>query len=144
MSAKHKIVKRDLLLGILKDRQEQDGCVSEAAIEAVALEMGLSASEVFGVASFYHFLSINEPYGRHVIRVCKSLPCHMAGSGRVQDWIGSELGIAPGQTTADGRFSFELVNCIGACDEAPAMLIDDTVYGSLSAEKVAQILKALD
>jgi len=60
------------------------------------------------------------------------------------DWIGQELGIAPGQTTPDGRFTFELTNCIGACDQAPAMLINDEVYGELTREKISEILRSFD
>jgi NADH-quinone oxidoreductase subunit E len=59
-------------------------------------------------------------------------------------WIGKELGIGPGETTADGRFSFELTNCIGACDQAPAMLIDDEVYGRLTSERISEILTSYD
>jgi NADH-quinone oxidoreductase subunit E len=97
-------------------------------------------NEVYGVASFYSFLS-TKPLGRNVIRVCKSLPCYLKNSEMIIGAVAKELGIAPGETTVDRRFSFELTNCIGQCDKAPAMLIDGDVYGDLTPEKIAGILK---
>lgn len=143
MAKKQKKGGRDALLGMLKEQQDSQGHVSREAMEYLAQSLSLSLSEVYGVATFYSFLS-TKPLGRHVIRVCKSMPCHLQDSGQVIDWISEELGLAPGETTPDGRFTLELTNCIGACDQAPAMLIDDVVYGRLDPQKVAQILKSMD
>ena len=86
------------------------------------------------MASFYAFLS-TKPRGKHVIRVCKSLPCYLENAPMIVESVARSIGIKPGETTADGSFSFELTNCIGACDQAPAMLVDDTVYGNLTPGK---------
>ena len=138
-----KTTARDALLGMIKQQQESQGYVSREAMEYLAESLTLPLGEVYGVATFYSFLS-TKPQGRHVIRVCKSMPCRLQDSGRVIDWISQELGLEPGETTPDGRFTLELTNCIGACDQAPAMLIDDVVYGGLDPQKVAQILKSMD
>lgn len=134
---------RDNLLAMLNKEQRKSGFLSDDAIESIAGELGISVGEVYGVATFYAYFSL-KPKGKHVIRVCKSIPCHLKNSEMVTSWIGDYLGIEPGQTTPDGRFSYELTNCIGACDQAPAMLIDDVVYGNLTQSKVAEILKTLD
>ena len=134
---------RDTLLDIIKDEQLKAGHVSEAFIAATAQTMGLSVGEVYGITTFYSFLS-TKPAGKHIIRVCKSVPCCMKDAEMIIDWINTELAIDPGETTANGRFSFELVNCIGACDLAPAMLVNDKVYGHLTREKISEILKSFD
>ena len=128
------------LLEALKEAQDRFGYLSGDQITEMASALGLPVSEVYGVATFYSFLS-TRPQGRHVIRICKSVPCFLKNSDTIIESIQKELGIEPGETTADGRFSFELVNCIGACDKAPAMMIDHDVHGELDQDKIAQILQ---
>jgi NADH-quinone oxidoreductase subunit E len=130
---------KDLLV-LLEREQSRSGCLSRETIAELAASLGLSVGEVYGVASFYSFLSV-EPKGRNVIRVCKSLPCYLKNSRMIVERVRKELGIKPGQTTPDGRFSFELTNCIGACDRAPAMMINDDVHVDLTPGKIAKILK---
>ncbi len=132
---------RQNVLVMLEEAQEEAGFVSEARIAEVAESLNVSQSEVYGVATFYSFLSV-KPRGRNVIRVCKSLPCYLKNSLMIIESIAAELGIQPGKTTPDMKFSFELTNCIGACDKAPAMLINSDVHGDLTPEKIAQILKS--
>ncbi|MCF8042979.1 MAG: NADH-quinone oxidoreductase subunit NuoE [Desulfarculaceae bacterium] len=143
MVKKQKAKARDALLGMIKEQQDSQGHVSREAMEHLARSFSLPLGEVYGVATFYTFLS-TKSQGRHVIRVCQSMPCHLKDSGQVVDWISQELCLEPGQTTPDGRFTLEVTNCIGACDQAPAMLIDDVVYGGLDPQKVAQILRSMD
>lgn len=132
---------RQRLLGLLEERQRTEGFLSEDSLSEIAAHLNLTLSEVYGVASFYSFLS-TRPRGKHVIRICKGLPCSMKHAAMVRESIEKQLGVAPGVTTADGMFSFELTNCIGACDQAPAMLVDDTLYGNLNPGKIADILKS--
>ena len=132
---------RDNLLVLLKRAQEEFGCVTEEAIAEVAKSLNISISEVYGVATFYSFLS-KKSLGRNVIRVCQSLPCYLKNSQMIIKSLADEIGIKPGETTPDGRFSFELANCIGACDKAPAMLINYDVHGNLTPAKIARILRA--
>jgi NADH:ubiquinone oxidoreductase subunit E/Pyruvate/2-oxoacid:ferredoxin oxidoreductase delta subunit len=133
--------KREKLLELLKEEQRRAGYLSEEALARIARDLGGTIGDAYGTARFYAFLS-TKPQGRHVIRICKSLPCHVKDAPMIIASVRASIGIAPGETTADGRFSFELVNCIGACDQAPAMLIDDSVYGNLTPGRVADILSA--
>ncbi len=134
---------RKSLLGMIKGEQEISGFVSDAAISGMAESLSLSVSDVYGVATFYSFVSTSA-LGRHVIRICKSVPCHLQDAEMIIKAIEKTLSISPGETTGDGRFSFELTNCIGACDQAPAMLVDDEVHGHLTPEKISEILRSYD
>ena len=128
------------LRALLKRAQEKFGYVPEELIAELAQSSGISISEVYGVVTFYSFLS-TKPLGRNVIRICKSLPCLLKNSQMIVKSVEDEIGIKPGETTPDGKFSFELTNCIGACDEAPAMMINGDVHISLTPRKISQILK---
>jgi NADH-quinone oxidoreductase subunit E len=132
---------RQELLVRVEEAQRKAGCVSEGFIFETAQSLGLPVSEVYGVTTFYSFLSV-QPLGRNVIRVCKSVPCYLKHAERIIQNVQRVLGILPGETTVDGRFSLELTNCIGACDQAPAMLINDEVHGHLTADKIAEILRS--
>ena len=132
---------REKLLGMLIEVQRREGRVSQEAMSNMAFTLNMPRSEVYGVATFYAFISAR-PQGRNVIRVCKSLPCYMENAPMITESIKKEIGIAPGETTVDGRFSLELTNCIGACDHAPAMLVNDEVHGYLTPEKISVILRS--
>ena len=129
------------LLVLLKEAQNKHGYLSEEIMAGLAESMDMSVSDVYGVASFYSFLS-TKPLGRNVIRICKSLPCYLKSSPTIIESMAKEIGIKPGETTPDGRFSFELTNCIGLCDRAPAMMINDDAHVDLTPDKIAEILKA--
>lgn len=124
----------------LKNAQSQFGYIPEKSIMEIAQSLDLPVSEVYGVATFYSFLAIR-PLGRNIIRVCQSMPCHLKHSEMVIGTLESMLGIRPGETTADSRFSLEFTNCIGACDLAPAILINSDRHGNLTPDKIPQILK---
>jgi NADH-quinone oxidoreductase E subunit len=130
---------KEELLELLEESQDRFGYLSGEVLAEIAKSLGLSVSEVYGVATFYSFLA-TKPQGRNVIRICQSLPCFLKNSGMIIDSIKKELGIKPGETTADGRFSFEFTNCIGACDKAPAMMINHDVHGDLTPGKISEIL----
>ena len=130
----------DSLLVLLKKVQSDLGYIPTEFITETAQSLNIPISEVYGVATFYSFLS-TKPLGRNVIRICKSLPCYIEDSRIIVESIADRLGIKPGETTADGRFSFELTNCIGVCDKAPAMMINSDVHGNLTPGKISQILK---
>ena len=131
---------RENLLGLLKEVQNKFGYVPEEVMAELAESLEIPISEVYGVASFYSFLSI-KPLGRNVIRICQSLPCYLKHCQTIIESVEKELGIKPGETTADGRFSFQLTNCIGLCDQAPAMMINNDAHVDLIPEKIAQILQ---
>ncbi|HUU07934.1 MAG TPA: NADH-quinone oxidoreductase subunit NuoE [Dehalococcoidales bacterium] len=129
------------LLERLKQAQHRYGYLPEKTIARIAKALDIPVGEVYGVATFYSFLA-TKPQGRNIIRVCKSLPCFLKNSRMIIESIEGEMGIKPGETTPDGRFSFQLTNCIGACDKAPAMMINSDVHTDLTPDKIAQILQA--
>lgn len=131
---------RGKLLVLLETAQAESAHISRDTITELSESLELPIGEVYGVASFYSFLSTRRK-GRNVIRICKSLPCLLKNAQTVIDSIRKELGIQPGETTSDGRFSFELTNCIGACDKAPAMMVNSDVHGDLTPKKIAKILE---
>jgi len=132
---------REDLVVLLKEAQSKFGYIPEEVIAGLAETLHIPVNDVYGVASFYSFLD-TKPLGRNVIRVCKSLPCYLKHSQLIIESVAREIGIKPGETTADGRFSFQLTNCIGACDGAPAMMINDEVHVDLTPEKIARLLKS--
>lgn len=129
------------LLPALKREQGKNGNISKAVMTGVAGQTGLPLNEIYGVASFYAYLPV-KPVGENIIRVCSCLPCDMKDAQLVIGSIKKEIGIDPEQTTADGKFSFELAGCIGACDQAPAMMINDRLFGNLTPARIAEILKS--
>lgn len=131
---------KDLLV-LLKAAQNKFGYLPGECLIEIANSLGLSVSDVYGVATFYSFLS-TKPLGSNVIRVCKSLPCSPDNSQTIIKAVEKEIGIKPGETTPDGKFSFQLTNCIGACDKAPAMMINTDVYVDLTPRKISRILRS--
>lgn len=125
----------------LKIIQKQRGWVPDGAIHAIAAVLGIPASDVEGVATFYSQI-FRQPVGRHIIRVCDSMTCFIGGHESVLGAIQQQLGIAPGQTSADNRFTLLPVCCLGNCDKAPALMIDDDTFGNVSAAAVGQLLEA--
>jgi len=132
---------QEKLLPRLKEAQSKFGYLPKELMTELAESLCLSISDVYGVATFYSFLS-TKPQGRNVIRICQSIPCFLKDCQTIIDSVEKEIGIKPGETTPDGRFSFELTNCIGACDEAPAMMLNGEVHVNLTPGKISQILKA--
>jgi NADH:ubiquinone oxidoreductase subunit E len=132
---------REELLSSLKRAQAEHDHLSREAMREISRSLDIPLGEVFGVASFYSFLS-TRPRGRNAIRICRSVPCYLRKSEVVIETVAGEIGIGPGESTGDGRFSFDLVSCIGACDAAPAMLVNDDLHGDLTPRKIAQILKS--
>jgi len=130
---------RGNLLILLKKAQSEFGYVPERIMLEIAKSSNIPLSEVYGVASFYSFLATKQG-GRNTIRICRSLPCHLKNSAIIIESVQASLGIKPGETTPDGRFSLEFTNCIGACDNAPAMMINSDVHVNLTPSKIAQIL----
>jgi len=132
---------REELLTSLKRAHAEHAHLPREVMVEISQSLDIPLGEVFGVASFYSFLS-TEPRGRHTILICGSVPCYLKHSEMIAKAVTDEIGIGVGETTEDGRFSFESTNCIGACDAAPAMLIDADVHGDLTPRKISQILKS--
>mgnify|MGYP003542184136 FL=1 len=125
----------------LKIVQKARGWVPDGAAEAIGAILGIPASDVEGVATFYSQI-FRQPVGRHITRVCDSMTCYIGGHESVVASITQELGIALGQTSADGRFTLLPVCCLGNCDKAPAMMIDDDTFGDIKPEDINQLLES--
>jgi NADH:ubiquinone oxidoreductase subunit E len=132
---------REELLISLKRAQAEHGHLPREAMREISRSLEIPLGDVFGVATFYSFLA-TRPLGRNRIMICRSVPCYLKNSEMIVETVAGEIGIGVGETTADGRFSFELVNCIGACDAAPAMLVNAEVHGDLTPGKISRILKS--
>jgi NADH:ubiquinone oxidoreductase subunit E len=146
---REKILKRyepqaDNLLGILHDIQNasEEHYLTDDDLRAVADFLGLAYSFVYGVATFYTMYSL-KPRGRYLIRVCQSPPCHLLGSTTISRELMRLLGIGFGETTADKRFTLEMSSCLGVCGVAPAMMVNDRVYGNLTPELIAEVIVGL-
>jgi len=132
---------RQSLLALVQNALEKSGPDALPDFDGLARSLELPPSEVYGLATFYAFLG-EKSRGRHTIRVCSGLPCHMEEARSVLTRLEKVLGIEAGQTTPDGRFTLEVVSCIGACDQAPAMLVNDELHGRLTTRKIARVLKS--
>jgi NADH-quinone oxidoreductase subunit E len=130
---------RAACLDALKIVQDGRGWVSDESVRDIAEALGMSPAEVDGVATFYSLI-FRRPVGRHVILVCDSVSCWIMGYERIVRRLGERLGIGLGGTTADGAFTLLPVVCLGACDKAPAMMIDDELHGDLTEEKIDRLL----
>jgi len=135
--------KRAMLLSALYIAQEQFGWLSPEALERVAGRLGLSIGQVRSTASFYTMFRL-EPKGRYHVQVCEGLSCYLAGGAEpIVDHLVRRLGIRPGETTKDGTFSLEIVQCLAACDLSPGMKINDELYGCLKLETIDALLDDL-
>ncbi|MHB1009664.1 MAG: NADH-quinone oxidoreductase subunit NuoE family protein [Propionibacteriaceae bacterium] len=133
---------RGALLPILQDLLAERGEISTLAMQLVADRLGASPAEVQGVVTFYSFLG-EAARGRHVIRLCRTLSCMMAGTRDVAAAFEAELGIPFGATTPDGVFTLEWTNCIGMCCAPPALLADAEAFSSVSPAQVGEVIGAL-
>lgn len=131
---------RHELVAILHDVQRVFGYLPESALIQVANGLDVPLSKVYGVATFYTLLSV-EPMGKHVIRVCENAPCHLLGAKSLVDILEEELGISMGGTTNCGKFTLKHTSCLGVCGVAPAIMIDDEVYGNLTPDDIPVILE---
>lgn len=135
-------VKRSALIPLLYLAQRDQGYITEPAMKEIARMLGLTPSQVYETATFYTMLNLKK-VGKFHIQVCKSLMCALVGSDTVIGWMKTKLGIAPGESTADGLFTLSAVECLAACGTGPMMQINDDYYERLTEEKVDRILADL-
>lgn len=134
----------DVLLALLHELQRANpqNYLTPEDLVLAADHLGLPLSAVRDAATFYTMFSLR-PRGRHLIRVCDSPSCHLAGAWSVVEELARELGIAVGETTADGLVTLELTSCLGVCGVAPVMMVDDEVVGNLTPEKAREVVRRL-
>ena len=118
------------------------GWLPDEAIAAVAAELNLPVAKVYGVVTFYD-LYHQHPVGRHRIRVCTNLSCQLRGADEIMEVLHQELGVGEDEITPDGRCTYVHFECLGSCDTAPMMMVDDTYHENLTPQRVRQILKGL-
>jgi NADH-quinone oxidoreductase subunit E len=128
------------LLAILQDLQEREKYLSVEAMKEVAAHLGVPESRVYAVATFYKALSL-QPKGNSTIKVCMGTACHLRGAGAVLASLERALGVRCGETTEDGRFTLETVNCVGACAMAPVVMVGERTYGGMTSSGVAEMLE---
>ena len=116
--------KAEHLMPLLQDIQSNFGYISQEHMELICDYIGISLSQAYSVVTFYQSFKL-EPQGEHDIKVCLGTACHLKSSQRIMDEVGRKLGILPGETTKDMQFTYNSVNCVGACALAPVVLIDD-------------------
>lgn len=131
---------RNSLMPILQGIVQKEHFLSEEAMLSVAKELNLSAADVYGTASFYTFLD-TVPRGKNIIRVCKTITCHMKGKDEVIKTIGNYLKIKTGETTHDNKFTLLTANCLGWCHKGPVMLVNDEIYPELTPAKALEIIQ---
>jgi NADH-quinone oxidoreductase subunit E len=124
----------------LKILQEGRGWVPDEEIKEIARILEMDPSQLDAVATFYSTI-FRRPVGRHVIMVCDSISCWVLGFEEIVGHLKALLGIQFGETTPDNRFTLLPVTCLGLCEEAPAMMVDDDTYGNLTPEKIDKIIK---
>ena len=134
---------RARLLAALYLAQEQYGWLSPEAIERVANRLELSPGQVYTTASFYTMFKL-APRGKYLVQVCEGLSCYLAGGAEpILEHIARRLDIQPGETTPDGRFTLEVVQCLAACGTAPALRINDELYENMTFESIDELLERL-
>lgn len=135
--------RRDSLIPILQDIQENVGYLSEEAIVKVGRHLHMPTSKIYGLATFYNQFKF-EPKGNFHIQVCHGTACHILGAVPIIDIIEKKLKIKAGQSTRNGKFSLEVVPCIGACAQAPLIIINGEYYSNLTEVRLREILVELN
>jgi NADH-quinone oxidoreductase E subunit len=133
--------RRAVVLPALWLAQEQEGHLTVESMEYVAKRLEQPAVSVFAVVEFYSMFK-TEAMGKHHIQICRTLTCDMRGCEDLRSMIHQKLGIGPGEKTADGAFSLEMVECLGSCGTAPVMRMDNRYWEDLSVEKLERIIDA--
>lgn len=127
-------------LAILQDIQREYGYISKESMEKLSVYLDIPLSRLYSMATFYKALSL-QPKGQNIIKVCDGTACHIRSSVTIIEEIEKLLHIKPGETTMDGLFSIETVNCLGSCAIAPVMVINETYHGKVTPILLREILK---
>src|SRR6266853_2981811 len=133
---------RSAILPLMFIVQRERGYLDPPGVLSLANRLGLRITDIWEVATFYSMIQ-TEPVGKYHIQICKTLSCKILGEGKITDHVCQKLGIKPGETTADGRFSLSLVECLGSCGTAPMFQINFEYHENLTTERVDKILDSL-
>ena len=139
---KYKSGRREDLIPLLQEIQDEMGLISEEAVIKVGSLLKMSTTKIFGLATFYdQFRFI--PIGRIHLKICNGTTCFLGGSQAIINSIKDELGIEPGQTTRDGNFSYEIVSCMGGCSNGPVIYLNDQFFTHIKAEQISEFISKL-
>jgi NADH-quinone oxidoreductase E subunit len=136
---RHPGARRESLIPILQEIQQDRGYLSPEAIVEVGRRLNLPASKVYGVATFYNQFRFRAP-GRVHVQVCRGTACHVKGSARLLEAVVKATGAKPGETTRDGLFSLEVVACLGACGQAPVLVVGGEFFAGVTPERATELL----
>jgi NADH-quinone oxidoreductase subunit E len=137
--------KQAVVLPALHIVQDELRCVPLEAVEEIAELLELHPAQVQDTLSFYGFFrSADRPLGKHRVMVCRSLPCMLRGGENLLRELCASFRLKPGETHADGRFTLEFAECLGMCEGAPCLLVDDELHGNLTPERAARLLDELE
>jgi NADH-quinone oxidoreductase subunit E len=129
------------LISILEEIQAKYNYLPEEALKSVSSETGRSLVDIYGVATFYRAFSL-KPRGKHLLSVCQGTACHVRNALSIAKEVGKQLAIKPGETTPDKEFTFETVNCLGACALGPIVVVDGHYFSNVTSGRVKEILQA--
>ena len=132
---------KGMLIPILQDIQAEYNYLPQETLRQASEGLGVPLTRIYSVATFFKAFSL-KPRGRHLINVCLGTACHVRGAVRVLEAIERELGIKPGDTTEDLRYTLETVNCVGACALGPIVIIDGKYSGQMKTDKVKSLLES--
>lgn len=127
------------LMPVLQEIQDHYGYIPEPCVHLVAERLNVYSSQIYGVLTFYAQFHL-EPRGKYIVRVCMGTACHVKGAGRIADTLSERLGIGHAETTGDLKFTIEHVACIGACGMAPVIMVNDATFGSLTVQKLDEVV----
>jgi NADH-quinone oxidoreductase subunit E len=136
----HYPTKRAVCIDAMKIVQRHRGWISDESLQEIAQLLEMSLDELDGVATFYNLL-FRKPVGRHVVLLCDSVSCWIMGYNRLRERLCGKLGVGLGETTSDGRFTLLPIVCLGTCDHAPAMMVDEDLHRDLDPETAEQALE---
>ncbi len=131
-----------LLIPILQEIQAHYRYLPEAALREVAKKLRIPLRDVYGVATFYRAFALT-PRGEHVVTVCLGTACHVRGGANIVNTLSTDLGILPGQTTSDKKFTLETVNCLGCCAIGPIVVVDGEYHGEMNSQKARKLIEKL-
>ncbi len=136
----HYPTKRAVCIDAMKIVQRHRGWVSDESLRDIGELLEMSAADLDGLATFYNLI-FRKPVGRHVVMLCDSVSCWIMGCERMREHLISRLGIQFGETTPDNRFTLLPIVCLGACDHAPAMIVNNNLHGDLDRDKIDKLLE---
>ncbi|MCM8771954.1 MAG: NAD(P)H-dependent oxidoreductase subunit E [candidate division WOR-3 bacterium] len=134
---------KNKIVGILQDIQDSYSYLPEDILIYISEKLNIPLSQIYSISTFYRAFSL-KPKGKYRIKVCLGTACHVRGGYMIAEFLKNKFGILPGETTEDGLFSFDTVNCLGACAIGPIVVINEKYYGQMDVRKTEKIIKGLE